>query len=73
MASDVLIITINISTLVKLALLAKTKVSPLQAIKAHGDVGVHVFAATSLGRGRVVNLRSTVLTPESPGTHFKGG
>ena len=38
------------------ALAIKVKESPLQAMTAHGDMDarVHTFAATTLGRGRVV-------------------
>ena len=34
----------------------KVKVSPLQAMKAHGGVDArdHIFTATALGRGRVL-------------------
>ena len=52
------------------------KVSPLQAMKAHGDVDarVHIFTAKALGRGRVASPRLGHLYPgEIPGTHFIGG
>ena len=49
----------------------KVKVSPLQAMKAHGDVDarVHIFTATALGRGRVASPTPGRLYP---GTHFMG-
>ena len=51
-------------------------VSPLQAMKAHGDVDarVHIFTAMALGRGRVASPMLGRLYPgKAPGTHFVGG
>ena len=51
----------------------KVKVSPLQALKAHGDVDarVHIFTATALGRGRVASPTLGCLYPrESPQYSF---
>ena len=48
------------------------KVTPLQAMKAHGDVdgSVHIFIATVLGRGRAAN---PTLARLYPSTNFIGG
>ena len=55
----------------------KVKVSPLQGLKAHGDVDarVHIYTATALGRGRVASSTLGRFYPgeSPPGTHFTGG
>ena len=45
------------------------KVSPLQAIEAHGDVNarIHTYTATALGRGKI--LRSAAFIPGEIPSH----
>ena len=57
--------------------MVKVKVSPLQAMKAHGGCRckVHIFTATALGRGRITSLTLDHLYPrgKAPCTNFVGG
>ena len=56
------------SLLLKYIMKRKEQVSPLQAIKNHGDVAaiVHIFEATALGRGREASPAFGRLYPGKP-------